>query len=147
MFSNACEYGLKALAYIASRSIENQRVKIWDVSNYAGSPAAFTAKILGKLSKENILNSYTGPNGGFQMSPDQLRDVKVADVVRIIDGDDLLVKCIMGLDGCNADKPCPLHYQYAGIKQNINKMLTNTSIYDLAVGLNAGETMLRREVK
>ncbi|HRH66655.1 MAG TPA: transcriptional regulator, partial [Bacteroidia bacterium] len=31
MFSKACEYGIKSIIYIASRSLQNERVKIGDI--------------------------------------------------------------------------------------------------------------------
>ena len=65
MFSKACEHGIKAIIYIATQSMDGKRVKIGDVVENSGSPEAFTAKVLGSLTKYHIVNSYTGPNGGF----------------------------------------------------------------------------------
>ena len=49
MFSKTCEYGIKAVLYIASQSLENKRVKIGDIVQNIDSPEAFTSKILGVL--------------------------------------------------------------------------------------------------
>ena len=57
MFSKACEHGIKAIIYIATQSIEGRRVKIGDVAEHSGSPEAFTAKVLGALTKHKIVNS------------------------------------------------------------------------------------------
>ena len=54
MFSKSCEYGIKAIIYIATQSLEDVRVKIGDVAENTGTPEAFTAKILGSLTKHNI---------------------------------------------------------------------------------------------
>ena len=51
MFSKACEYGIKAIIYIATQSLEGKRVKIVDVVENSGSPAAFTGKVLGSLRR------------------------------------------------------------------------------------------------
>lgn len=145
MFSKSCEYGIKAITYIATQSLESSRVKIGDVANNIGSPEAFTAKILGALSKKNILESQTGPNGGFFMSETQMKQVKMSDLVSAIDGDSIYNGCALGLSECNDKEPCPMHDKFSKIREQLKTMLTTTTVYDLALGLRAGHTVLLRQ--
>jgi len=144
MFSKACEHGIKAVIYIAAQSLEGRRVNIGDVVEHSGSPKAFTAKVLGELTKHNIVNSHTGPNGGFDIEPKQIKQIKMSDIVRAIDGDSIYNGCGLGLDECNSAEPCPMHHKFVDIRKEIKKMLTSTSIYDLALGLKSGKTVLMR---
>src|SRR5690625_1286061 len=77
MFSKACTYGISAVIYIATQSLDGKRLKIHDVATYSGSPEAFTAKILGKLNKAEIINSYKGPHGGFEMDIQKIQSTKL----------------------------------------------------------------------
>ena len=61
MYSKTCEYGIKAVLYIASQSLKSKRVKIGDIVQNIDSPEAFTGKILGVLSKNDIVSSHSGP--------------------------------------------------------------------------------------
>ncbi|MEB2785350.1 Rrf2 family transcriptional regulator [Algoriphagus persicinus] len=55
MFSKACEYGIKAMIYVATKSLQGVRVKMNDIVEKVGSPEAFTAKILGDLAKNGLI--------------------------------------------------------------------------------------------
>ncbi|MDD3788426.1 MAG: Rrf2 family transcriptional regulator [Petrimonas sp.] len=144
MFSKTCEYGIKAVLYIAVRSLKNERVKIGDIVEHIGSPEAFTGKILGVLSKNNIVASYTGPNGGFEIDRDRLNTISLADIVSAIDGDALFDGCALGLDECDDQHPCPMHESFSLMRNQLRDMLRKTTVYELAIGLEKGESLLMR---
>ncbi|WP_099367026.1 RrF2 family transcriptional regulator [Sphingobacterium sp. 1.A.4] len=144
MFSKACEHGLKAMIYIASKSMEGERVKIGEVAEHSGTPEAFTAKVLSTLSRHELLHSIKGPYGGFEMDQQQMHQVRLADIVSAIDGDKLFEGCALGLTTCNEDKPCPMHNSFVQIRTDLKSMMESTSIYDLATGLISGESILIR---
>lgn len=144
MFSKACEHGIKALIYIATQSLEGKRVKIGDVVKNSGSPEAFTAKVLGLLTKHDIVNSHKGPNGGFEMDLKQIKKLKLSDIVQTIDGDSIYNGCGLGLSECNSKEPCPVHHKFVVVRDELKEMLTITTLYDLALGLKSGKTFLTR---
>ncbi|MCB0507410.1 MAG: Rrf2 family transcriptional regulator [Chitinophagales bacterium] len=132
MFSKACEYGLKALVYIATQSAENKRVKIGDIAENTGTPVAFTAKILGTLTKHEFVDSLKGPYGGFEMTKKQRDEIKLSQVVNAIDGDSIYKACSMGMSECSDENPCILHHKYVKVRNEIRKMLETTTISQLA---------------
>ncbi len=144
MFSKACKYALKAITYIATQSLEGNRVKIGDVADRSGSPEAFTAKILGTLTKFNIVNSQKGPNGGFEIDIKRMKEIKLSEIVFAIDGDSVYNGCALGLSSCNAAKPCPMHERFVNIRGELKKMLETTTIHDLATQLKSGKSILIR---
>ncbi len=144
MFSKACEHGLKAMIYIASKSMEGERVKIGEVAEHTGTPEAFTAKVLSTLSRHELLHSIKGPYGGFEMDQQQMQQFRIADIVSAIDGNKLFEGCALGLTTCNEDKPCPMHNSFVQIRTDLKSMMESTSIYDLATGLISGESILIR---
>ena len=144
MFSKACEYGIKAIIYIATKSLDNERVKIGDIAKNTDSPEAFTAKVLGSLVKQNIVQSQTGPNGGFYINKDVMIHTPVSAIIIAIDGNSLFNGCALGLKECNDKEPCPLHHKFLHIRSNLKHALEETSIYELTVGIQKGETILAR---
>lgn len=144
MFSKACEHGIKAMIYIATQSLEGKRVKISDVAENSGSPEAFTGKVLGALTKHHIVHSQTGPYGGFYIEPEKMKQIRMSDIVFAIDGDSIYNGCGLGLKECSNDMPCPMHDKFLKVRGEIRKMLETTTIYDLAVGLKSGKTILIR---
>lgn len=144
MFSKACEYGIKAITYIAKESLKGNRVKTGEIAFHTDSPEPFTAKILGTLTKFDIIHSQTGPNGGFIISKERMKSIKLSDIVNAIDGDSIYNGCVLGYSECNHLKPCPMHHKFVKIRGDIKKMVTTTTIYDLAIGLKSGKSVLKR---
>ena len=144
MFSKAWEHGIKAIIYIATQSMEGRRVKIGDVAEHAGSPEAFTGKVLGLLTKHNIVHSHTGPNGGFDIDTNRMKTIRVSDIVSAIDGDAIYTGCGLGLEKCSSSQPCPMHDKFIRVRNQLKQVLETTTIYDLAIGLKSGKTTLIR---
>ncbi|HZJ21307.1 MAG TPA: Rrf2 family transcriptional regulator [Pricia sp.] len=144
MFSKACEYGIKATIYIAMQSLQGRRVSLKEIVEKVDSPTAFTAKILHQLAKNDILDSTKGPAGGFQIQKERIDNIKLAHIVFAIDGESIYEGCGLGLDKCNANKPCPVHDKFVVIRDELKQMLQNTSLFELATGLEVGLTYLKR---
>lgn len=144
MFSKACEYGIKATLFISMKSLDNERVSLKDIAHGIASPEAYTAKILQQLARDGVVESLKGPTGGFIISRQRLDEIKLIDIVSSIDGNAVFEGCALGLRECNADQPCPVHYKFVEIRTNLKEMLSNTSIYELATGLEVGLTFLKR---
>lgn len=144
MFSKACEYGIRASIYIAEQSLLDRKVSLKHVAKAIDSPEAFTSKILQQLSKNNVINSEKGPNGGFSMDTMKLNKIKLSTIVSIIDGDDIYLGCGLGLKKCNEKMPCPVHDQFKIIRDELKKMLETTTVKSLTLGLSDGLTFLKR---
>ncbi|MFC2175585.1 RrF2 family transcriptional regulator [Bacteroidota bacterium] len=144
MFSKACEYGIRATLYIAQNAAANNRVSLKEISKKIDSPEAFTAKILQQLARNQIIISYKGPNGGFQIHEESLHTIYLNQIVDAIDGDTIYRGCGLGLHECNASEPCPLHDQFMTIRTELKNMLKSTTIGQLTEGLLEGITCLKR---
>ncbi|CAM4105321.1 RrF2 family transcriptional regulator [Zobellia nedashkovskayae] len=144
MFSKACEYGIRASTYIALKSLEGTRVSLKEIAEKIDSPVAFTAKVLQQLSKNHIVESVKGASGGFQISKVNMNEIKLAQIVFAIDGNNVYEGCGLGLKKCNANEPCPVHDKFVQIRSDLKTMLENTSLYDMTIGLEKGLTALRR---
>jgi Rrf2 family protein len=144
VFSKACQYGIKASVYIASQSELGNRVSLKDIAFNINSPEAFTAKILHQLAKKDILSSLKGPTGGFEIEKGSANNIKLSHIVAAIDGDSIYVGCALGFDRCDARQPCPMHNKFVDIRNNLRIMLENTSLLELANGLDIGLSFLKR---
>jgi len=143
MFSKACEYAIKAVIFIANNSLLNRKVGFVDIAKEIDSPEAFTAKILQKLSKEGIIQSVRGVNGGFYISIKLINKINLAQIVYSIDGEKVFNSCGLGMKRCNEIHPCPLHQKFKTIRNDLRQMLETTSLEELAMGLKSGETFLK----
>lgn len=141
MFSKACTYSIRAMIFIVTRTTDGSRVGIKDIAHHTGTPEPFVAKILQTLSRRGIVSSAKGPNGGFYVDPGS-PEIPLIDIVKAIDGDSLLLSCGLGIKNCSEKKPCPIHYEYKAIRENIWNMLKKNTIQNLSAGFVNGETFL-----
>ncbi|MBS1589196.1 MAG: Rrf2 family transcriptional regulator [Bacteroidetes bacterium] len=127
MFSKTCEYAIRAMIYVAQQSKLDRRVSVKEVAEGIASPEYFTAKILQNLSRNNLLSSAKGPGGGFFLDKQGLK-APLAEIVRIIDGDDIFTGCGLGLAQCSEIQPCPIHHEFKHIRKGIISMLEKTKV-------------------
>ncbi|MGN6646883.1 MAG: RrF2 family transcriptional regulator [Cytophaga sp.] len=73
MFSKACKYGIRSIIHIAAQSQAGKRSSLKEIAAQIDSPEAFTAKILQVLSRNNLIDSSKGPQGGFEMDLKQMK--------------------------------------------------------------------------
>jgi Rrf2 family protein len=141
MFSKSCEYGIKAVLYIAFMSQKGERVRLKQIAREIDSPEAFTAKIMQNLSRSEIVKSIKGPTGGFEIDEEKRKNFNLKDIVEVIDGNSLYVKCGLGLSECNDEQPCPIHNNYKLIRNGLIEMHCNSTIEKLAKKLNRDATL------
>lgn len=143
MLSKACEYGIKAMIYIAGTSEEGHRVNLGLVSQHIESPEAFTSKILQKLVKAKLIKSIKGAKGGFELNGSSSEEIFLWNIVEAIDGTALRDDCFLGLNYCSQTNPCPVHHKYEQIRDDIMVFLMKTSIKDLSLNVKEGKSFLR----
>jgi Rrf2 family protein len=134
LLSKSCIYGIRASIYIAS--VEgNQFISIKQVAEELDISFHFLTKILQTLTQDGIMNSYRGPNGGIMLAR-SAKDISLIEIVRSIDGNEIFTDCFLGLPHCGNPIPCPVHEQWATIRTDIAKVLSSTTLFDLATKVN-----------
>ncbi|MEO5947848.1 MAG: Rrf2 family transcriptional regulator [Chitinophagaceae bacterium] len=143
MVSKTCEYAIRAMLFIAQKSVSENKVGVKKVAKAIGSPEPFIAKILQDLGKKGLVLSAKGPNGGFYLNKAGLKN-SLADVVVAIDGDKLFNGCGLGLKGCSAKMPCPIHNEFVSVRKQIKKMMESAILGDYHRELELKEKYLTR---
>ena len=130
-FSKACNYGVRAALYVATRN-QQEFVSIKEISEKLNISFHFLTKILQTLTQSGIMTSFRGPKGGVALAKPAI-EISLLDVVQAIDGESLFTECVLGLNNCGDDQPCPLHNQWTGIRQNIHDLFESTSLHQVAL--------------
>lgn len=132
MFSKSTEYTLRAIIYLAQKSSPERKVGIAELAEAIDSPKSFTAKLIQVLTRNQILISSTpGPSGGLYLT-DKAKKKSLLHVLRVLDEEEIISGCILGLRECSEKNPCPLHDRYKDIKPQLLDMLEHKTIDDLA---------------
>ena len=107
------------------------------------SPQAFTAKILQSLVRHKVINSVKGAYGGFEINKNELKYIKLSQIVKAIDGDNIYNGCGLGLEKCDENHPCPVHDKFKNIRDELKYMLENTNLEELALNIKSGFAFLK----
>lgn len=144
MFSKTCEYAIRAMIFIAQRSRDGNRVGIKEIAKGIDSPEHFIAKILQELGRKGIVQSAKGPNGGFYLDKAD-RACSLAQIVRVVDGDQLFSGCGLGLKQCSETHPCPIHERFKVVRGDILAMLEQSKIGEFTDKLEEHQLFLKRK--
>lgn len=133
MLSKKSQYAFKALTYLVDREREGP-VLISDIAVNRKIPLKFLESILLELKNAGILDSKKGKGGGyfFKVNP---ATVKMATVIRLIDGPIAMLPCVSlyFYERCkNCDeKHCGLHDVMLEVRDATLKILENRTLADI----------------
>jgi Rrf2 family transcriptional regulator, iron-sulfur cluster assembly transcription factor len=138
IFSNPTEYAIRGLSELAIRG-EEKPVMLDELVQGTDLPRDFLAKVFQKLVRGGVLKSAKGRGGGFRLAR-AAHEVTLIQIVEAIDGPQTLDQCVVGLERCNDQMPCPQHDLYKPIRQRLKDYLTTTTLADLAASLKAKQS-------
>ena len=141
MFSNSSKYAIKAVLFLALNSNEDKKIMVKDIAIPINVPQAYIAKLLQELSRQNLISSTRGPKGGFYLSEDDKKQ-PLKCLIKAIDGEKRLNSCLLSLENCDDEKPCPLHKLVAPLRAKLLDSLENKTICDLAKDIKEGHSFL-----
>ena len=129
LLSKSTEYGIRIVIYLLKVG-SNGYVRIQEISNHCNVPLYRLSKVAQKLTREGLLESYTGPNGGVRLAK-TADNIHLLNVVRAVDGDDAFSRCVLGLENCNDEKPCAIHEHWREARDVILNMFESKTLRDL----------------
>ena len=141
MFSNSSKYAIKAVLFLALNSSEKKKIMVKDIAGPINVPQAYIAKLLQELSRQKVISSTRGPKGGFYLSDDDKKH-PFERIIHVIDGENRITSCLLSLESCNEEKPCPLHKMAAPLRAKLLDSLKNKTIGDLARDIKEGNSYL-----
>ncbi|UCH64179.1 MAG: Rrf2 family transcriptional regulator [Fidelibacterota bacterium] len=134
LYSKSAEYTIQAMLYLA----ENEGKGLVMVSSIAEAyniPKHFLAKLVQTLTRNHLIRSYRGRNGGIELAR-PAEKITILQIVNAIEGPPPEKEmCVIGLDVCSDDVVCPLHNQWQHIKDLMHDTLNNQTLLDLVVGI------------
>jgi Rrf2 family protein len=146
MFNKETEYALRGLVYVQVQNLKGLKPGIVEISNEIDAPLFFTGKIMQRLVKHGFLMSMKGKNGGFFFD-EQKDDLPIRNVINAIEGEKTYSGCGFGLKHCDELHPCPLHEQYAPIRNSINDLISKNTVQSLARDFQGGGDILKSRLK
>lgn len=135
MLSMKSQYAFKALSYLTLKFNEGP-VLISEIAKKKKIPLKFLENILLELKKAGILDSKKGKGGGYFLKQ-RPEKVKVATVIRLINGPIAMLPCVSlyFYERCkNCDeKKCGLHDMMLEVRDATLQIVENRTLKDLVM--------------
>jgi Rrf2 family protein len=131
MLSRASKYAILSTLYLAEHSSTDNKISVKDIADSIDVPSPFLAKLFQQLVRGQIISSTKGPNGGFYLS-EKNEQMTVCDIIENIDGLERINGCFLGLDKCDAENPCPVHFIVEPFKNSILGKFRDKSIREFS---------------
>ncbi|MCH7763121.1 MAG: Rrf2 family transcriptional regulator [Candidatus Marinimicrobia bacterium] len=131
LYSKSAEYAIQALIYLAEKKSDKPTM-ISEIAEAYNIPYQFLAKIMQTLVKQRLVVATRGRNGGVNLAKDS-KEIYLNQIVYAVDGPPPETdQCVVGLNKCSDETPCPLHDQWKPIRKQIREMLASEPLDDLA---------------
>jgi Rrf2 family protein len=134
MLSMKTQYAFKALMYLAQKDA-NGPVLIAEIADKKNIPLKFLENILLELKKAGVLESKKGKGGGYFFNENPSK-IKLARVMRLIDGPIALLPCVsinfyQQCKNCD-EKTCGLSEVMKEVRDATLNILENKTVADIS---------------
>ena len=85
-------------------------------------PKSFLAKILQRLAKAGLVQSYVGVKGGFYLTK-KPQEINLYEVITAIEGPVALNKCTVNKKSCSLSRTCKVHPIWVTVRKEIEEVL------------------------
>ena len=136
MLSKKTKYGLKALAFLASKDTR-EPVQIAEIASHENISQKFLESILLSLRKTGFLGSKKGKGGGYYLIKDP-SEILMTSVIRVLEGPIAMVPCVSlnfyeKCDDCPDENACVVHNLMIQVRDSALKVYRNNTLADIIV--------------
>lgn len=122
------DYALRIVCFLAE---EARVLDATTIAEDAHITPRFALKILRKLVLGNVVRSYKGANGGYELAV-AADEITLKDVIELIDGEIAISKCLMGDHVCSKQgerkSACTIHCIFDAINRDVTDKLAGVTI-------------------
>ena len=136
MLSKKTKYGLKALAFLASKE-SREPVQIAEIARHENISQKFLESILLSLRKTGFLGSKKGKGGGYYLIKEP-EDIPMTSVIRVLEGPIAMVPCVSlnfyeKCDDCPDENTCAVHRLMIQVRDSALEVYRNNTLADIIV--------------
>jgi Rrf2 family protein len=127
VISQTAEYALRAIVYLADQ--EGDARTTAQIAKATQVPAGYLAKVMQSLSRNGVVKSQRGLNGGFTLAHDPT-ELSILAVVNSVDPIQRFPECPLGIPS-HGRRLCPLHYRLDQAAAMIEQTFGETMVAEL----------------
>lgn len=125
------EYGIRAMLYIGMNS-ERGPVTSREIAQHQGIPEPYLRQILALLSKDHLIHSNRGPQGGHVLGR-PASQITMRHILMTLEGQTTAIDQILALP-CNIEvgpDHCAIREVFLEVKEAVERILSTTTLADV----------------
>lgn len=136
MYTRQTETAIAAASRLAEVWDDGKtRLSVTEIAESRNLQRPFLAKILTVLSQAGIVSGIPGPGGGFMLARPP-REIRIYDIYRLFETENVSHACPFGGGICGQGEPCPLHSELVEVQHAVDQLLYETTL-ERFVGVEA----------
>ncbi len=130
IYTKTGEYAIRAILFLA-RQPKESLIMSAEIAKSEEIPSHYLAKILQRMAKYGYVDSFKGRGGGFRIT-DLANKSSILEIIERVEGPVLNLKCVTGLKECSDENPCPLHEEWAELRDRIYNLISSKTVKEVA---------------
>lgn len=125
------DYAVRVVLALAKRGV-GTRLSTADIQQEMLIPKAFMTRIVAQLSREGLVSTFPGREGGLSL-PRPAAKITLKDVVDAFEGPILLSECmqVKGEDDCPFQSNCPVRTKWGRVQVAMMREMASITFEDL----------------
>jgi len=128
VLSKTTSYAIRIMIFMASH--EEKEFSALHLYEELKIPERYLRRLLTKLSKEGLIKSTQGRNGGYSLAK-PTESIFLSDIIDTVEGIESLHFCILGVKDCRRVDKCVMHDMWGDVKAKMLSTFSTTSLNDL----------------
>jgi Rrf2 family protein len=124
-------YGLRALVDLSINGRNGLPVLLSDIAKRQGISDKYLEQIATQLHRAGIVKTVRGRKGGYLLNKAD-KDIKVSDVMEVLEGPICVVDCVNEPDACSKSTICSTRDVWTLLSHKIKEVLSGYTLADLA---------------
>lgn len=127
LLSDAAEYAVRAVIWLAQEGSESKKVR--EIAGATCAAPGYLVKVLQSLAKAGILSAQRGTRGGFVLIRDPAQ-LSVLEVINAVDPVERIQRCPLHLES-HRKSLCPMHQRIDEALATVEAGFRRSTIADL----------------
>lgn len=127
------DYAARLVLHLAGLE-PGAQVPIAEVAARRLLPEPFLRRIVRRLAAAGLVATARGAGGGIRLAR-SAAEISLLDVVRALEGDVVLNRCVDSPEACPLSDACPVQRQWTRVTRNLEADLAAVRFSDLATSL------------
>lgn len=124
------DYAVRVVLSLAKHLVGTRR-STQEIQDETQIPRPFLNRIIADLSRGGLILTFTGPNGGMELSR-PAEAINLRQVWEAIEGNLVISDCLVAPGGCPLSPNCPVRCRWRRMQNLMLKELEDISFDDLA---------------